>query len=157
MPCPNKIFGQGISSFIGPAASRRCQLVSRSRWPRNIPKPMLESAASRTTYHFGNDRKNMPAATTRRCLFTLVRSTRTHLINRERVRCWRIGAAARREEGEYPLWIFDRRATPLQRQRCATLRAKLWRAAGGVAAQSQNASAMLLRRAVPAAPPELSA
>jgi hypothetical protein len=35
------------------------------------------------------------------------------------------GTAARREEGEYPLWIFDRRATPLQRQRSATLRAKL--------------------------------
>ena len=29
--------------------------------------------------------------------------------------------------GKYPLWIFDRRATLLQRQRCATLRAKLWR------------------------------
>ena len=67
------------------------------------------------------------------------------------------GRLARREEGEYPLWIFDRRATPLQRQSSATLRAKLWRAAGGVAPQSQNASAMLLRRALPAAPPELSA
>src|SRR5207249_7156780 len=63
---------------------------------------------------------------------------RTLLINRERVRCWRFGAAARREEGEYPLWIFDRRATPLQRQRSATLRAKLWRPAGGVAPQSQS-------------------
>ena len=49
---------------------------------------------------------------------------RTHLINRERVRCWRFGAAARREEEEYPLWIFDRRATPLQRQRSATLTGK---------------------------------
>ena len=29
-------------------------------------------------------------------------SSRTHLINRERVRCQRFGAAARREEGEYP-------------------------------------------------------
>src|SRR5260370_11541897 len=62
----------------------------------------------------------------------------THLINRERVRCWRFGTAARREEGEYPLWIFDRRATLLQRQRSATLRAKLWQAAGGVAPQSQS-------------------
>src|SRR5206468_10606491 len=122
----------------------------RSRWRRKIRRPIREGAASRTTYHFGNARKNSPAATTRRCLFTLVRSTRTRLINRERVRCWRIGAAARREEGEYPLWIFDRRATPLQRQRSATLRAKLWRAAGGVAPQSQIASAMLLRRALPA-------
>src|SRR5947208_664104 len=76
---------------------------------------------------------------------------RTHLINRERVRCWRFGAAARREEGEYPSWIFDRRATLLQRQRSATLWAKLWRAAGGVAPQLQNAAAMLLRRALPAA------
>ena len=46
---------------------------------------------------------------------------RTDLINRKRVRCWRFGAAARREEGEYPLWICDRRATLLQRQRSATL------------------------------------
>src|SRR5207248_2517827 len=38
--------------------------------------------------------------------------TRTHLINREGVRCQRFEAAARREEGEYPWWIFDRRATP---------------------------------------------
>src|SRR6266496_4401386 len=53
-------------------------------------------------------------------------STRTHLINKERVRCWRFGATARREEGEYPSWICDRRVTPLQRQRSATLRAKLW-------------------------------
>jgi hypothetical protein len=67
------------------------------------------------------------------------------------VRCWRFGAAARREKGEYPLWIFDRRATPLQWQRSATLRAKLWRAAGHVAPQSQSALAMLLRRALPAA------
>jgi len=29
----------------------------------------------------------------------------------KRARCQRFGAAARREEGEYPLWIFDRRAT----------------------------------------------
>jgi hypothetical protein len=66
------------------------------------------------------------------------------------VRCQRFGAAARREEGEYPSWIFDRRATPLQRQRSATLRAKLWWVTGRVAPQSQNASAMLLRRALPA-------
>jgi hypothetical protein len=32
---------------------------------------------------------------------------RTHLINRERARCQRFDDAARREEGEYPLWIFD--------------------------------------------------
>src|SRR5438552_4443428 len=76
---------------------------------------------------------------------------RTHLISRERVRCQRFGAAARREEGEYPSWIFDRRATLPQRQRSATLRAKLWRAAGCVAPQLQNALAMLLRRALPAA------
>src|SRR5438874_1517636 len=76
---------------------------------------------------------------------------RTHLINRERVRCQRFGAAARREEGEYPSWIFERRATRPRRQRSATLRAKLRRAAGGVAPQSQNALAMLLRRALPVA------
>jgi hypothetical protein len=33
----------------------------------------------------------------------------------------------------------------------ATLRAKFWRAAGGVASQSQSALAMLLRRALPVA------
>src|SRR6516165_11207238 len=76
---------------------------------------------------------------------------RTHLINREWARCQRFHAAARPEEGEYPSWIFDRRATLAQRQRSATLRAKLWQAPGGVAPQSQNASAMLLRRALPAA------
>ena len=76
-------------------------------------------------------------------------SLRTHLINRERVRCQRFGAAARREEGEYPPWIFDRGATRRQRQRSATLWAKLWRTLGSVAPQSQNASAMLLRRALP--------
>ena len=76
---------------------------------------------------------------------------RTHLINREQVRCWRSGAAARREEGEYPSWIFDRRATPLRRQRSATLWAKPWRAAGGVAPRSKSALALLLRRALPAA------
>src|SRR5437867_13287522 len=81
---------------------------------------------------------------------------RTHLMNRKRVRCWRFGAAARREEGEYPSWIFDRRATRLQRQRSATLRAKFWRAAGGGAPPSQSALGMLLPRALPAAPPELT-
>src|SRR5205814_1034057 len=76
---------------------------------------------------------------------------RTDLINRERVRCWRFGAAASREEGEHPSWIFDRRATPLQRQRSATLRAKVWHPAGGVGPQSQSVLAMILRRALPAA------
>ena len=77
--------------------------------------------------------------------------TITHFINRQRVRCPRLGAAARREEGEYPLWIFDRRATLQQRQRSATLRAAFWQAAGCVAPQSQSHEAMLLRRVLPAA------
>ena len=80
-----------------------------------------------------------------------IQPSRTYLINSERVRCQRFGAAARREEGEYPSWIFDRRATPSQWQRSATLRAELWRAPGVVAPQPQSASAMLLRRALPAA------
>src|SRR5205814_7802490 len=79
--------------------------------------------------------------------------SRIHLLNRERVRCCRFGGAARREEREYPSWIFDRRATPRQSQRSATLRATSGRAAGVVAPQSQNASAMLLRRALPAVRP----
>src|SRR5437588_11586795 len=73
----------------------------------------------------------------------------THLINRKRVRCWRFGAAARREEGEYPSWIFDRRATRLQRQRSA-LRAKFWRAAGGGGPQSHSPLCFLLSLALPA-------
>ena len=82
-------------------------------------------------------------------------SLRTHLINRERVRCQRFGAAARREEGEYPPWIFDRRATRRQRQRSATLWSRsrgIWRTPGSVAPQSSRrggTSAMLLRRALP--------
>ena len=66
---------------------------------------------------------------------------RTHLINRERVRCQRFGPVARREEEEYPSWIFDQRATWPQRQRSATLWARLWRTPKtfGVAPQSQNA------------------
>src|ERR1700751_5165802 len=89
-------------------------------------------------------------------------STRTHLINRQRARCARFAAAARREDGEYPSWIFDRRATPLQRQSGATRRADFWRASGGVAPQSQGALAILLRRALPGLsrlpnPPEISA
>ena len=65
------------------------------------------------------------------------------------MRCERFDAAARRKEEEYPSRIFDRRATPPQRQRSATLRAKLWQAPGCVAPQSQNTSAMLLCRALP--------
>ena len=53
--------------------------------------------------------------------------------------------------GEYPLWIFDRRATQQQRQRSATRRAVFWRAPGGVAPQSESAAAIFLRRALPAA------
>src|ERR1700757_4805842 len=49
--------------------------------------------------------------------------TRTHLINRQRARCSRFAAAARREEDPYPSWIFDRRATQPQRQSGATQRA----------------------------------
>ena len=48
---------------------------------------------------------------------------RTHLVNRERARCQKFDAATRREKGEYPSWIFDRRATPQRRQGSATRRA----------------------------------
>src|SRR5215472_11016039 len=71
--------------------------------------------------------------------------------NEKRARCQRFGVAARREEGEYPLWIFDRRATQQQRQRSATRRAVFWRADGGVAPRSESAAAILPRRALPAA------
>src|SRR5579862_3914205 len=53
--------------------------------------------------------------------------------------------------GEYPLWIFDRRATQQQRQRSATRRAVFWRAPGSVAPQSESAAAIFLRRVLPAA------
>jgi AhpC/TSA family len=79
------------------------------------------------------------------------RFIRTHLINRD-------GCVA----GDLALWQGARRENILygslsdeQRRRGgenpATLRAEFWRAAGGVAPQSQNTSAMLLRRALPAA------
>ncbi len=106
------------------------------------------------------------------CIFLRQFALGTQLINRERARCQRFGAAARREcfrtgspsaravlpDGqcfrtgtiEYPLWIFDRRATRQQRQRSATRRAVFWRAPGCVASQSQSHGAMLLRRALPA-------
>src|SRR5437762_2126194 len=45
---------------------------------KNIPKPTRESAVSPTTYHFGNDRKNTPAGTTRRFLLISLRSTNAH-------------------------------------------------------------------------------
>ena len=77
---------------------------------------------------------------------------RTHLINREQVRCWRSGAAARREEGEYPSWIFDRRVRLLQQQRSATLRAKLWQAAGGVAPQLSRHAGRLCSFVAPCQP-----
>ncbi len=44
------------------------------------------------------------------------------------MRCLGFGPAARRKEGEYPWWIFDRRATPPPGQRPATLRAAYRRA-----------------------------
>src|SRR5437764_6832060 len=71
---PSRTFAQGISSFIGRVASRRCQLVFLSKWQRNILEPMLELAASLTTYHFENDSKNTPGATTRRFTPTSLRS-----------------------------------------------------------------------------------
>ncbi|SRR6266513_472324 len=76
---------------------------------------------------------------------------RTHLINREGVRRWRFVAAAGREERQYSSWILTRPATLSQRQRSATRWAKFWRVIGGVAPQSQSTTAMLIRRAWPAA------
>src|SRR6185503_19923253 len=71
--------------------------------------------------------------------------------NEKQVRCQRFGAAARREEGEYPLWIFDRRATPQQRQRSGNppgcLLAGAWRRCSSV----RERCGYLLRRALPAA------
>src|SRR6266480_7691123 len=85
--------------------------------------------------------------------FANLKAHRTHLSNRERVRSWRFGAAARREEREYPSWMFDRRATPLQRQRSATLRAKFWRRCSSVTERLGYASSSRLASGAP----ELSA
>ena len=127
-----------VGGKIVGANRRQCARVptdrcSESRDDRCSPLHLVNRVAARAIY-YGN----------------YLPKSRTHLINRERVRCQRFGAAARREEGAYPSWIFDRRATRPRRERSATLRAKLWLAPGRVSPQSQNAAAMLLRRALPA-------
>src|SRR5882672_4175652 len=83
--------------------------------------------------------------------------TTTHLKNRGRVCGLRFGMAARREEREYPWWIFDRRATPPPRQRSATLRAVVRRAADCVAPQSQNPDGYAPSSRLVTGPPEHSA
>jgi hypothetical protein len=85
------------------------------------------------------------------------RGLRSHLINRQRVRCKGFGAAARREEGEYPSWICDRRATKRRRQRPATRRAGFWRPAGCVAPRSQSADGYAPSSRLASRPPEASA
>ena len=69
----------------------------------------------------------------------------------------RHAAAARREEGEYLhgslINELHRRGGP----RSATLRAKTWRTKGGVAPQSQNASAMLRSSRLALRPSDLRA
>jgi hypothetical protein len=82
---------------------------------------------------------------------------RTHLKNRGRVRGQRFGMAARREEREYPWWIFDRRATPPPGQRSATLWAVVRRAADCVAPQSQNPDGYAPSSRLVTGPPEHSA
>ena len=75
--------------------------------------------------------------------------TRTHLINGERVRCWRFGAGARREEGAYPCWICDRRATRPAPKICnppGEVLAGCWPRCSSVTERA----AMLLRCALPA-------
>src|SRR2546430_222880 len=75
---------------------------------------------------------------------------RSQLINRNRVRCWSFAAAARREEREYPSWIFERRATPAQRQRSSNpagwILAGRWQRCSLITERQ----AMLFRRALPA-------
>ena len=76
---------------------------------------------------------------------------RTHLINRN-------GCVARDlvlRQGARRKNILHGSSTDKQRRGSAkdraTQRAEVWQTAGGVAPQSQNAAAMLLRRALPAA------
>ena len=45
---------------------------------KKYPRRMPELAVSLTTYHFENDRKNMPAGITRRFTHTSLRSIRSH-------------------------------------------------------------------------------
>ena len=63
---------------------------------KNIPRRTLELAASPTTYHFENDRKNMPAGITRRFTPTSLRSI-------EAIRCTVI-----RERSENSSCLTDR-------------------------------------------------
>src|SRR3981081_2079566 len=83
------------------------------------------------------DDRSHPAARAKNTKMTR-RRMRTHLRNGEWGRCKRCGAAARREEEEYPLWIFERRATSSPRQRSATLWAKLWRDESDVSFQTRQ-------------------
>src|SRR6202011_708751 len=81
------------------------------------------------------DDRPHPAARAKNTKMTR-RRMRNHLINGEWMRCQRFGAAARHGEEEYPLWIFERRATSSPRQRSATLWANLWRGESDVWCQS---------------------
>jgi len=76
---------------------------------------------------------------------------RTHLINRNGcvARDLALRQGERREKILYGSLSDEQRRRGVKDR--ATLRAEWWRAAGGVAPQSQNAVAMLLRRASPVA------
>ena len=80
----------------------------------------------------------------------LIRIIRTHLINRKRC----VAGDLALQQGARRKNILHGSLTD-EHRRCSDKgpqpsRAKLWRAAGGVAPQSQSALAMLIRRALPA-------
>src|SRR5581483_11029476 len=82
-----------------------------------------------------------------------VKIVKSSLINEERVRCPGFGLAARREEGEYPWWIFDRRATPPPGQRPSNpaggFPAGVWRRCSSVTGRCGHAPSSRLARHPP--------
>ena len=125
----------GIRLLGNPSAERRASIPFETH---RLPKSScvndwtnlveVNRAFSAGTFRVLRDLGRTPQAGNEFCVFGAKHRLkiprvflRTDLINRKWVCCWRFGVVARREEGEYPLWICDRRAMLLQWQGSVTL------------------------------------